>query len=154
MDAPPPPDGRVVVADLVAIAAGRLAIVIADRAAPFGPVIEAAREAFGPSLLELRRPSGLEHLPDRVGVVVVCRDHPDRFRGLPERLRRRWPLAELLFVDGPWGASAGHSRRDVPPAMRADADEAIERLYAIAEGDPPQAWPWTFTQTDVVLATS
>ena len=116
------------------------------------PLAAAARTAWGERLIELATPGGLAHLPDAVALVVVVRSHPDRFRGLPQRLRRRWPLAEIVWVEGPWGASAGHTRADVPPAMRASVAEATARIEAIAAGDAPMAWPWTLTRTDAVLA--
>ena len=112
---------------------------------------KAAAAAFGDRLH--RRPAAdLDDLPDDVAVVVVCRDHPDRFRGIAATLRRRWPLAELHVVDGPWSASAHHTRSGVPPILRSDQTAAIERLHAIAGGDSPQAWPMTLTRTDAILA--
>ena len=117
------------------------------------PAIERATQAaWGDRVLMLAQPPNLELLPDHVAMVVVCRDHPDRFRDLSSRLRRRWPLAESLVVGGPWTAAAGHTRRDVPPAMRATEAEAIARIEAVGHGDSPQAWPDTLTRTDTVLA--
>ena len=141
--------------DTDAIAARRLAVVLAAGTS-FEHLRAAARNAWGRRLIELTAPTDWAHLPDAVALVVVCRDHPDRFREIASALRRRWPLAEILIVDGRWGVSAAHSRRfedPVPPAMRANCEQAAQRLIAIAEGDPPRAWPWTMTRADLLQAT-
>lgn len=111
-----------------------------------------ASRAWDGRLLSLAHPVGLDRLPDAIALVVVERDHPDQFRRLCPMLRRRWPLAEIIVVDGPWNASAGHTRKLIPPAMRRTREDAIERIERIAAGDPPMAWPWTLSRTDAALA--
>ena len=125
----------------------RCVLVAASRA-----IETMARQHFGDRVLSLDRPSDAETLPHDVGVLVIEQDHPDRFRGWPYRLRRRWPLAEVLWIAGPWCASAAHTREGVPPVWRATPTQVCRRLEQLAAGDAPRAWPLTYTATEAVLA--
>ena len=120
-----------------------MATLLLFRRRGFNDLATACRDGWRGEVCETREPDDAAGEPL---LVLILRDHPDAFRGVADRCRRRWPLAEVLIVDSEWGLSVRRTRPDEPAGWTVGEAEALDRVRRVAAGqDAATPHPWTLT---------